>query len=342
MHDTKVKNICDIHNLAQKTHKDESNDPVKLFSSDLKNSTIKDTLIKVEDTKSSFDQVSLVLKEKLSQGGFGCVYNATYKNHSVVVKTSLKEKKDKYILEEHKILKLLQKDSYCGIPKVGDIFLMEGRQSFMMQKLGSDLFELRRKTADKKFSLETTLKVTLQALEILKYVHSCGIIHNDIKPGNFMTGLKNRNKIFLIDFGFAESYLKNGTHVPCEDKNKIKGTLTFNTVNCLNRRTLSRRDDLESLAYTLIKMRTGKLPWEEFTRNKEMEKKEKIKITIRFKDFPAEDICKGMRKEFETFLTAVGSLEFEEEPYYDKYYEMFEGLLKNKGFENDGKINWIC
>ena len=89
----------------------------------------------------------------------------------------------------------------------------------------------------------------------------------------------------------------------------------------------SRRDDLESLAYLLVKIRTGKLPWDELIKSVDSWREYQGPV-IRLKNQRAEVICKGMSGEFATFLRDVKSLSFDEEPKYDDYYSMFEKLLK--------------
>ena len=88
----------------------------------------------------------------------------------------------------------------------------------------------------------------------------------------------------------------------------------------------SRRDDLESLAYLLVKIRTGKLPWDKVIKSKDNFWKKREPV-IALKNQPAEVICEGMSGEFATFLRDVKSLSFDEEPKYDEYYSMFEKLL---------------
>ena len=285
-----------------------------------------------------FDREDLVVKELLEEGGCGCVYNATYKNKHVVVKTSSAESKDKYILQEYEFLKILQKVKVRGIPKIGPRFVHEERQSFVVEKLGKDLFDKREETRKDKFSLKTTVKVALQVLKILNHVHSCGIVHNDIKSENLMTGLFDQNTIYLIDFGYSTFYVKDGEHVRDEHSGKSRGTLAFRSVNSLKLRNQSRKDDLESLAYNLVELLTGKLPWGAVERNSKISKEEKEKLLIECKEKPAEEICKGMPKEFALFLKEVRSLKFDQKPDYDMYCGLFEKLL-NKN-ENDSRIYW--
>ena len=252
-------------------------------------------------------------------------------NKPVVVKTSTDESKDKYILQEYEFLKILQRGNVRGIPKIGPSFVYNERQSFIVEKFGKDLFELKDKTTWYKFSLETTLKVALQVLQILKHVHDCGILHNDIKPENLMTGLSDKNTIYLIDFGFSTFYIKDGKHVADEHIGTSNGTLLYKSINSIKMRNLSRKDDLESLAYNLVELMTGKLPWDEIVYDDNLSEEEKNEPVIKCKEKSAEEICTGMPKEFADFLQEVRNLKFDQKPEYDKYYEMFEILLsRNK------------
>lgn len=41
----------------------------------------------------------------------------------------------------------------------------------------------------------------VQMLECLKGVHSCGYLHRDVKPANFVRRKKNGKDFVIIDFG---------------------------------------------------------------------------------------------------------------------------------------------
>ena len=293
---------------------------------------------KLFNTQSSFDNNSLNLKQMLGKGGFGVVFDAMYKNYSVIVKSSVTEEKNRFIIEEYNYLKLLQQGNFRGIPKIGHCFVYEGRQSFMMEKLGSDLNKLQMKTNERKFQLKTTLKIAMDALQILKSVHSCGIVHNDIKPENLLTGLTDPKTLYLIDFSLSTKFINDDEHIPHEKTGKFIGTPEYSSISSLDGMSLSRRDDLESLAYTLIKLATGKLPWEEILRDKvmvNMEIMEIIKIMIEEKKQSSKDICDGMPEEFVNFLDEVRSLKFDQKPQYDKYYKMFKNLYEQLEEQQD-------
>ena len=59
------------------------------------------------------------------------------------------------------------------------------------------------------FSLNTTVSIGLDALDLLQRLHSTGFVHNDIKPDNFVIDLNGNWNLNLIDFGFATRFLDN-------------------------------------------------------------------------------------------------------------------------------------
>ena len=169
-------------NLKRKVLMEKSSsERVKISSTDSLTMNLVKKKSKYSIVQNSYDENSLILKKELCKGGYGCVYDAIYKNDSVIVKRSLNEENNKFTIEEYKYLNLLQNGRFRGIPKVYHSSIDEGKQYFVMEKLGTDLNKLRRKMTEKKFSLETTLLIALQVLKILKSIHSRGILHNDIK-----------------------------------------------------------------------------------------------------------------------------------------------------------------
>ena len=67
-------------------------------------------------------------------------------------------------------------------------------------------------------------------------------------------------RVFLIDFGMASSYLnEKGEHLPNNEIPYFQGNLGFASVNTLNFKRSSRKDDLMSLCYLLVTLLNGGL-----------------------------------------------------------------------------------
>lgn len=67
----------------------------------------------------------------------------------------------------------------------------------------------------------------------------------------------------MIDFGLANFYInqKTGQHIKERKKTHFLGTVGFSSLNSHLLKEQSRRDDLEALAYVMIYLKSGKLPW---------------------------------------------------------------------------------
>ena len=78
-------------------------------------------------------------------------------------------------------------------------------------------------------------------------------------------GLNNTNNLYLIDFGFCKSYIKDNKHIAEKKTNNLIGSRTYASINAHNFVELTRRDDLESLGYMLIYFYSGCLSWHDIS-----------------------------------------------------------------------------
>ena len=94
------------------------------------------------------------------------------------------------------------------------------------------------------------------------------------------------------------------------------------------RRALGRRDDLESLAYMLVYLRTGSLPWRKVEAPTQPVR---IKMTLIKKQRAADgvDLCKAMPPPFADFWAGIRALEHAERPDY----AALRGLIEEAGRE---------
>ena len=68
--------------------------------------------------------------------------------------------------------------------------------------------------------------------------------------------------LFLIDFGLAHRFLdSNGNHVSFKRVRRFKGTWYFCSKNTMQMVLQSRRDDVESMFYTLMYLIDVRMAW---------------------------------------------------------------------------------
>eukprot|EP00347_Sterkiella_histriomuscorum_P022591 403337906 len=182
---------------------------------------------------------------ELGQGSFSKIFKAYDK----------KEDKAKRILEgEYELIKRLQ-----GLPRIVEVyefvkFEKPSSQNFIVMALkGQNLGIFKKST--KNFKEGQAADILIQMLEAIQSVHQRGLIHRDIKPTNFVMGLKNeKNKVYLVDFGLAKEHICKRTNKPYEPRQntEFRGTIAYASVNAHNKEELARRDDLWSFFFILL------------------------------------------------------------------------------------------
>ncbi|KAI3724875.1 hypothetical protein L1987_64642 [Smallanthus sonchifolius] len=214
-----------------------------------------------------------------------------------------------------------------GLPMVhhkgrhGDYYIL------VMDKLGPSLWDVWN-SSNQTLSEEMVACIAVEALSILEQLHLGGFVHGDIKPENFLLGqpgTANEKKLYLVDLGLASKWrdTSSGNHVDYDQKPDVfRGTVRYASVHAHLGRTGSRRDDLESLAYTLIFLLKGKLPWQGFIGDN----KGFLVCKKKMATSPAL-LCYFCPSPFKQFLEMVTSMRFDEEPNYSKLIALFENCL---------------
>ena len=253
-------------------------------------------------------------------------------NFPIAIKVEEKGNRSHLFLE-YEILKEIQGD---GIPRVYKFREGHHHNYLLMELLGKSIDKLFSDNK-KQFSYKTIFEIGYQMIERIEYVHSKGYIHRDIKPGNFVIGKGDKSKIiYIIDFGLSKRYIDKNTdkHIPYKEGKGLTGTARYVSLFTHYGIEQSRRDDIEGIAYNLIYLARGKLPWQGV---KTKNKKEKHKKIMESKlAFTPDILCKDLPKEFVNLLKYSRELEFEEKPDYKDIKLMF----KNYIVKNGGSLNW--
>ena len=72
-----------------------------------------------------------------------------------------------------------------------------------------------------------------------------------MKPDNFR--VSDDNQVYIIDFGLLNEYRPGGRH-KTKGRYGLQGTPYFASINALNGYTISRRDDIECIGYSILSL----------------------------------------------------------------------------------------
>src|SRR5229473_4552324 len=123
-------------------------------------------------------------------------------------------------------------------------------------------------------------------------------------------------QVFLIDFGLTQLFHNPATHEHITQAKglDITGTVHYSSINSHLGVTQSRHDDLESLAYIIVYLVKGWLPWQGITVHPGQVHHNEV---LRLKQATmAKTLCKGLPQLFIKFIQHIWSLGFEDKPDY--------------------------
>ena len=228
-----------------------------------------------------------------------------------------------------------------GLPELEKYGYNTEYNILIMELLGESLENLFQ-AQERKFSMKTCCMLGIQMIDRIEYIHSRRIIHRDIKPDNFVMGIKNRSHIvYVLDFGLSKKYWSksHNCHIPfCKGK-KLTGTARYASINALSGFEQGRRDDLESIGYIIMYFLRGSLPWQGLkVHNKEDRYK---KICEKKKNTSAKELCNGFPNELEKFVDYTRNLQFTEVPDYEYLRQLLKDILKSRNEEVDYYFDWF-
>lgn len=127
-----------------------------------------------------------------------------------------------------------------------------------------------------------------------------------------------------MDFGFSKRFRNPKTleHIAPRNGKGPCGTPRYASLNVHLGREPSRRDDLEALAYCMIYLLRGSLPWQNIATKEDI-----WDATYRIKAYLHLDIiCQWVPVEIKAFLKYCRNLGFADEPNYKHWQDQFLAL----------------
>jgi predicted Ser/Thr protein kinase len=142
------------------------------------------------------------LRERLGEGGMGCVYRAFDQVLQREVALKLMRDPDSaassHLLREARAQSRVTHDNVCRVYDAGDV---DGRTFVSMQLIQGP--SLRQ--AATSLPIAEKLEVIAQAAEGVHAAHRLGLVHRDLKPGNIMLEPRAGGgwRAFVVDFGLV-------------------------------------------------------------------------------------------------------------------------------------------
>jgi serine/threonine protein kinase len=157
-------------------------------------------------------------------------------------------------------------------------------------------------------------------LECLRQMHEKGYIHQDVKPDNFMISLRD-HKVRILDMGLVMEYMRDGGHKAL-GRYGFQGTPHYGSMSGLKGYTLSRRDDLEQLGYTIMYLiDQANVPW--------LSKDNKQAILDEKTAFSTAPVVNLKFQGIREYINKAAAVDYVAEPEYAEFHEVLLHMMDN-------------
>ena len=142
-------------------------------------------------------------------------------------------------------------------PRVMRVYGGEDRSRVYMVMEWCEGRLLRQILDEGRISQDRAIRITIEVLEALQYIHDNGVVHRDMKPENVMVDANDNLK--LIDFGIAGD--AGARRLTYANITATLGTPNYISPEQVKGKRGDGRSDIYAMGVLLYEMLTGKMPF---------------------------------------------------------------------------------
>ncbi|OHT00466.1 Casein kinase I isoform alpha [Tritrichomonas foetus] len=267
------------------------------------------------------------LQQQIGGGGFGQIWKVqnTEDDQFYAMKIESSKAQRHTLNFETSIIKKLQfSDKF---PK----YIQDGQEDdfyfLVMELCGPNLNMIQQRLPNKKFNTDQMRLLFAELLTVMEQFHRTGYVHRDIKPQNICARFSGSSPLCLIDYGVSKLFMtSNNEHITARDHAAAIGSPLYSSPNVADHVELSRRDDLYSLAYSIMDVCGVNLPWRGYSDPMESGR---IK-----KENPLSKLLQPFGQNFSELGGLIDSLGYSDSPNYQQMRELaMKGAPQNCAFQ---------
>lgn len=209
-----------------------------------------------------------MLQELIGQGGMSTVYLAQQRHLSrqVAVKILLPDVSigsklhDQFLLRFQHEAAIIAKLDHINVVPIYEYAEQDSDAYLVMPYFtGGSLHNLLSRYGP--LSLQQTMNYIEQGASALDYAHLHGVIHRDLKPGNFL--LHADGRLVLADFGIAHIVRESGgtSYPTLTGADLLLGTPDYMSPEMIRGERVDHRTDIYQLGIVLFQMLCGDIPF---------------------------------------------------------------------------------
>ncbi|HPO14461.1 MAG TPA: serine/threonine-protein kinase [Candidatus Hydrogenedentes bacterium] len=201
----------------------------------------------------------------IGSGGMGTVYKAIDRSRDMTIAIKVldrrydmdkRRRKRDYLGREILIAASLNHPNIIKMHK--EIVVQEDRHGHQRRCLLMEYIDghnLKKHIVDRDLTMKQMSDICTKLSHGLDFLHQHGIVHRDIKPGNFLFS-RDGTQVKIVDFGLSKSNTSWRTRWMRESG----GTRLYMSPEQLQKKSLDARSDIFSFGITMYELFTGRHP----------------------------------------------------------------------------------